>query len=127
MSNTAIKKILLVDDSAVSRRILKSCIPRSEQYDFFEADDGVAALDIFKSKRPDVTFMDYNMPNMNGMECLAEIRKADGKALVIMCSSEINSDFLKKMLAAGAFMGIKKPPTRENIQEALIKAQEVIG
>jgi CheY-like chemotaxis protein len=64
MSNTAIKKILLVDDSAVSRRILKSCIPRSE---------------------------------------------------------------LKKMLAAGALMGIKKPPTRENIQEALIKAQEVIG
>jgi len=127
MSSTTIKKILLVDDSPVSRRMLKSCIPKAEQYEFYEADDGLIALETFKTKRPDVTFMDFNMPNMNGMECLAEIRKADSKAIVIMCSSEINPESLKKMQALGALMGIKKPPTRETIQEALTKAQEVIG
>jgi two-component system chemotaxis response regulator CheY len=126
MSSTTIKKILLVDDSPVSRRMLKSCIPKAEQYEFYEADDGLIALETFKTKRPDVTFLDFNMPNMNGLECLAEIRKADNKAIVIMCSSEINPESLKKMLVLGALMGIKKPPTRETIQEALTKAQEVI-
>ena len=90
------KKILLVDDFPVSRRILKSCVPRAEQYEFYEADDGLIALETFKIKRPDVTFLDFNMPNMNGTECLAEIRKADNKAIVIMCSSEINPESLKK-------------------------------
>jgi two-component system, chemotaxis family, chemotaxis protein CheY len=119
-----IKKILLVDDSAVSRRILKSCIPKAEQYEFYEAEDGVIALEAFKITRPDVTFLDISMPNMNGLECLAEIRKVDGKALVIMCSAEVNPESLKQSLSYGALMVIKKPPTRDNIQEALMKVQE---
>lgn len=127
MISAMIKKILLVDDSPVSRRMLKSCIPRAEQYDFFEADDGITALENFRNQKPDVTFMDFNMPNMNGMDCLAEIRNIDTKAIVIMCSSEINPESLKKMLAIGALMGIKKPPTKETIQEALMKAQEKIA
>ena len=127
MSGTTIEKILLVDDSPVSRRILKSCIPRPEQYEFIEADDGITALEAFRSKRPDVIFMDINMPNMDGIECLSEIRKADSKAVVILCSSEINPESLKKFLALGAMMGIKKPPTRETIQEALKKAQDAIA
>ncbi len=126
MSNTMIKKILLADDSPVSRRMLKSCIPKAEQYEFYEADDGLIALETFKIKRPDVTFLDLNMPNMTGMECLEEIRKADNKAIVIICSSEINPESMQKMLALGALMSIKKPPTRESIQVALSKAMEAI-
>ena len=101
MSNTTIKKILLVDDSPVSRRMLKSCIPRAEQYEFYEADDGLIAMDTFKSKRPEVTFLDFNMPNMNGIGCLSEIRKDDNKAIVIMCSSEMNPESLKKCCHLG--------------------------
>jgi two-component system, chemotaxis family, chemotaxis protein CheY len=127
MDSTPIKKILLVDDSPVSRRILKSCIARAEQYEFYEADDGVGALEIFKRTRPDVTFMDISMPNMNGVECLAEIRKVDGKAIVIMCSSEINPGSLKIAISLGALTAVKKPPTKETIQEALAKAREAIG
>lgn len=115
-----------MDDSSVSRRMVKSCIQRSEQYEFFEADDGKIALDIFKKCRPQVTFMDYNMPNMNGLDCLAEIRKIDGNAVVIMCSSEINPEFQNKMLSMGALAVIKKPPTKELVQEALQKAHAAI-
>ena len=117
------KKILLVDDSPVSRRILKSCIPIAEQYEFQEASDGAIALETFKRFRPDLTFMDINMPNMNGLECLAEIRKINHQAKVILCSSEINSETQSNLLALGALMGIKKPPTKEIIQEVLMKAQ----
>jgi two-component system, chemotaxis family, chemotaxis protein CheY len=126
MENGKIKRILLVDDSAVSRRILKSCIPRAEQYEFHEADDGIMALESFKINRPDVIFMDISMPKMNGIECLAEIHKVNGKAIVIMCSSEVNPEYLNQSLSLGALMVIKKPPTRESIQEALTKAQEVL-
>ena len=127
MSNGMIKTILLVDDSPVSRRILKSCIPRAEQYEFYEADDGVVALETFKSARPDVIFMDISMTNMNGLECLAEIRKTDDRAIVIMFSSEINPETTKKSISLGALTVVRKPPTRETVQEALDKARKAIG
>ena len=114
------KKILIVDDSAVARRMLKSCIPRAEDYTFHEADDGVQGLEIFKKEHPDITFMDINMPNMNGIECLEGIRKIDPGAVVVVCSSETD-EALKKSQSVGAVMVIKKPATRESVQEALAK------
>ena len=126
MDNDKIKKILLVDDSPVSRRILKSCITRAEQYEFYEADDGPMALEIFKTHRPELTFMDINMPKMNGIDCLAEIRKINGQAVVVMCSAEINPETTKQSLAKGALMVIKKPPTKEFIQEAMAKTSAAL-
>ncbi|MCX5814367.1 MAG: response regulator, partial [Proteobacteria bacterium] len=114
-----IKKILIVDDAAVARRILKSCIPRAEEYDFYEAEDGAAGLATFKSIQPDVTFLDINMPNMNGTVCLKEIIKVDPNAIVIICSSETNPELLTEVTSLGAFVVVKKPPTRESIQDAL--------
>ena len=127
MTNATIRKILIVDDSPVSGRILKSCIPKAEQYEFFYAEDGGVGLATFTNIRPDVTFMDINMPNMGGMECLAEIKKVDANAIVIMCSSEINPESLKQAMSLGALTVVKKPPTRESIQQALTKALETIG
>lgn len=117
-----IKKILIVDDTHVSRRILKSCIVKSEQYEFFEAGDGVEGFEMFKAERPDLTFMDINMPKMSGIECLETIRKFDSNAIVVMCSSEINPETLKIVTSLGALSVIHKPPTKESIQEAISKA-----
>jgi two-component system chemotaxis response regulator CheY len=111
------KKILIVDDTAVARKILKSCIPRAEEYDFFEAEDGLA----FKTVQPDITFLDINMPNMDGMECLERIKNVAPNACVIMCSGDIQPQSLDRATALGALSIIKKPPTRESIQKALAK------
>jgi two-component system chemotaxis response regulator CheY len=121
-----IKKILIVDDSPVARRILKSCIPKAEDFDFYEVEDGVQGLETFRNMRPDATFMDINMPNMSGVECLREIKKVDPDAVVIICSSETNPELLTEMMSLGALTVVKKPPTRESIQQALVKAQESI-
>ena len=121
-----ITKILIVDDSNVARRILKSCIPRAEEYDFYEADDGVSGLETFKSIRPDVIFLDINMPNMTGMECLEEIKKVDPNAIVVICAGDLQPQSLDKAMSLGALLVVKKPPTRESIQNALSKAQEAI-
>jgi len=120
-----IKKILIVDDTPVSRRILKSCVARSEQYEFLEAGDGLEGFEMFKTGRPDLTFMDINMPKLGGIECLEAIRKFDHHAIVVMCSSEINPESLKIVTALGALSVIHKPPTKESVQEAISKAGDV--
>jgi len=119
-----IKQILLVDDAPVARRILKSCIPRAEEYEFHEADDGVKGLEAYRNIRPDVTFMDINMPNMDGMDCLEQIIKVNPDAVVVMCSSEINPESIQKATSLGAFSVIKKPPTRDSLVQVLAKVQD---
>ena len=119
-----IKRILIVDDAPVSRRILKSCIARAEQYEFFDADDGIEGLEMFKRERPDLIFMDINMPKMSGIECLEAIRKVDPDAVVVMCSSEITPEVLKTVTSLGALSVINKPPTKESVQQAILKADD---
>jgi len=119
-----IKTILLVDDTPVARKILKSCIPRAEEYEFHEADDGVKGLEAYGNIRPDVTFMDINMPNMDGMDCLEQIIKVNPDAVVVMCSSEINLESIQKATSLGAFSVIKKPPTRDSLQQVFAKVQD---
>jgi len=119
-----IKKILIVDDMPVARRILKSCIPRAEDYEFHEAEDGVKGLEVYRNIRPDLTFMDINMPNMDGMACLEQIIKANPRAVVVMCSSEINPESIQKATSLGAFSTIMKPPTKDSLQQVLAKVQD---
>lgn len=117
-------KILIVDDTAVARRILKSCIPRAENYEFHEAEDGVQGLEAYRNISPDLTFMDINMPNMDGMDCLEQIVKIDPKAVVVMCSSEINPESIRKATSLGAFSTIRKPPTRDALLQVLARVQD---
>ena len=119
-----IKKILIVDDTAVARRILKSCIPRAEDYEFHEAEDGVKGLEAYRNIRPDVTFMDINMPNMDGMDCLEQIIKVNPRAVVVMCSAEINPESGQKATSLGAFSTIMKPPTKDSLLQVLAKMQD---
>ncbi len=119
-----IKKILIVDDMPVARRILKSCIPRAEDYEFHEAEDGVKGLEVYRNIRPDLTFMDINMPNMDGMDCLKQVIKVNPKAVVVMCSSEINPESIQKATSLGAFSTIMKPPTKDSLQQVLAKVQD---
>lgn len=122
-----IKKILIVDDSPISRRILKSCIPRDRGYEFFEAGDGLAGVDTYKDVRPDVTFMDLTMPVMDGLCATREIRKYDPEATIIVCTADVQIKSISNALNLGAMMVVKKPPTRETVEDALSQAEERIG
>ncbi len=119
-----IKKILIVDDSSVARKMLKSCLPKDKGYEFHEAADGSEGVEKYIEVNPDVTFMDLNMPVMNGYEAVRTITGQDKDALIIVVTAEIQMKSIKDALAAGAYMVLKKPLKREEINSALLKAED---
>jgi len=122
-----IKKILLIDDSPISRRIMKSCIPKDRGYELFEAGDGLAGFEAYKEILPDVTFMDLTMPVMDGSESTAKIREFNPNAVVIVCTADVQIKSITNALDLGALMVMKKPPSKETVEDALSKAEEHLG
>ena len=119
-----VTKILIVDDSPIARKMLKSCLPKDDNLEFFEAGDGKDGLEKYKDIRPDITFMDLTMPVMTGYEAIDEIIKFDEKAMIIVVTADIQMKAIKKVMDSGAFMVLKKPLNKENINSALLKALE---
>ena len=122
-----INKILIIDDSPISRKMLKSCIPKDREVVFYEAGDGLAGLELYKKTQPDITFMDLTMPVMNGATAIGEIMKFDKNALVIVSTADVQVKSLAKVMDLGAFLVVKKPPSKEVIQDALSRAEERLG
>ncbi len=104
------KTCLIVDDSRVVRKVARRII---EDLDFecSEAEDGQQAYEACQQTIPDVIFLDWNMPVMNGLEYLGKLRALPGgdKALVIFCTTENDMDHIVKALDAGADEYIMKP------------------
>lgn len=122
-----IKTILLIDDSPISRKIIKSCIPKDRDYEIHEAADGSAGFEAYKVLRPDVTFMDLTMPVMDGFEATGKIIEFNPAAVVIACTADIQIHSITSVLDLGAFMVLKKPPSKATVEEALAKAEKQIG
>ena len=119
-----ISKILIVDDSPVSRKIMKSCMPVDLEYELLEAGDGQSGIDKYVALRPDVTFMDLTMPVMDGMQALREIIKIDPKAIVIVCTADVQMKTIFKVMNFGALMVVRKPINKHAIEDALRKAED---
>ncbi|MDX1775606.1 MAG: response regulator [Desulfobulbales bacterium] len=119
-----IEKILIVDDSPVSRKIMKTCIPEDRGYELLEAGDGRSGIDKYQLSNPDLTFMDLTMPVMDGMQALQEIMKIDPQAVVIVCTADVQMKTIFKVMNLGALMVVRKPINKQAIDDALRKAEE---
>jgi two-component system chemotaxis response regulator CheY len=119
-----IKKILIVDDSPISRKMLKSCVPKDNEYEFIEAGDGLAGLKTFKDFGPDVTFLDLTMPVMDGTQALEEMKKVNGNSVIIVLTADIQVKSIERVMQLGAFHVLKKPPTKDGVRDILQKAFE---
>ncbi len=116
------KKILIVDDSPVSRQIVRKCLPKGQSFEVFEAVNGKDGLEQFRKNSPDVTLLDLTMPVMDGFAALQEIKKVDGNAVVVVLTADIQQKTVDKVMAMGALMVVPKPPSVEAIEEAVNKA-----
>lgn len=103
------KKILLVDDAAFMRKMIKDTLSKAGYTELFEAVDGADAVAKFSEIQPDLVIMDITMPNMDGLEALKAIRAKDGNANVVMCSAMGQESMVMDAVRSGAKDFIVKP------------------
>ena len=103
------KKILLVDDAAFMRKMIKDTLSKNGYTELYEAVDGLDAVEKFCEINPDLVIMDITMPNMDGLEALKAIRAKDGSANVVMCSAMGQESMVMDAVRSGAKDFIVKP------------------
>ncbi len=112
-------KILIVDDSKMSRRMLKTIIEGLGHEVAGEASNGGEGVELYKQLKPDAVTMDITMPEMDGISCLKEIKEFDAQAKVIMVTAAGQSSKLMEALKHGAKEFICKPYEPEQVINAL--------
>ena len=106
-------KILLVDDSRTIRNIQKNVLVQLGHTDIVEAGDGVEALEIIGSNRPDLVLVDWNMPEMDGLELVRKVRETDKSLPMIMITSESEKRRVIEAIKAGVNNYVVKPFTAD--------------
>ena len=102
-------KILLVDDAAFMRKVIKDTLNKNGYTDVHEAVDGADAVGKYDELHPDLVMMDITMPNMDGLEALKAIRAKDPNANVVMCSAMGQESMVIDAVRSGAKDFIVKP------------------
>jgi len=127
MDNKTIK-ILLVDDFATMRKVLRNLLKQIGYKNIVEAEDGVSALKILKSEKIDFIVSDWNMPNMSGLQLLKAVR-ADSELSAtpfLMVTAEALQDNVVAAVRAGVSNYIVKPFTAETLNGKIQKIMEKI-
>lgn len=111
-------KVLIVDDSALSRRTLRRILETAD-YPVVEAEDGMTALEVYFLERPTLVLLDLVMKGMYGLDVLVKLREMDPKAMVVIASADIQSSTRKMVDEAGALGFINKPFVSEQVLTAV--------
>jgi two-component system chemotaxis response regulator CheY len=117
-------RTLIVDDSSVMRKIVERSLRQAglDQMVVYEAGNGAEGLDMLKSKNVDLILSDINMPSMDGLEFLRQIReqKLAVGVPVVMITTESSEEHVKQAILAGARGYIRKPFTAEQVKERVL-------
>ncbi len=116
------KRILIVDDAAFMRMMLRDILTKAGYEVAGEAENGKAGVDKFIELQPDLVTMDITMPEMDGITAVREIRKVRDDARVIMCSAMGQQAMVIDAIQAGAKDFIVKPFQPDRVVEAVRKA-----
>ena len=113
------KKVLIVDDAAFMRMMIKNILSKSGYEIIGEAENGAVAVDLYKQHKPDLVTMDITMPEMDGIEGVKAIREYDPNANVIMCSAMGQQAMVMEAIQAGAKDFVVKPFQQDRILQAI--------
>ena len=116
------KQILIVDDAAFMRMMIKDILTGSGFEIAGEAENGIQAVSMYKKLSPDLVVMDITMPEMDGIRAVKEIIKADPRARIIMCSAMGQQAMVIQSIQSGALDFVVKPFQPDRVTEAVNKA-----
>ena len=114
-------KVMIVDDAAFMRMVIKDILTKNGHEVVAEAVDGLDAVEKFGQVNPELVFLDIVMPNMEGIECLKKIMEMDSNAKVVMCSSIGQQSVVSDAIKSGARDFIVKPFDAAKVLEVVSK------
>jgi len=122
-------KILVVDDFATMRKVIRNLLKQVGYENIVEAEDGVTALKALKSQKIDLIISDWNMPNMTGIELLKAVRADEDLKTMpfLMVTAEALQDNVITAVKAGVSNYIVKPFTAEFLNDKIKKILEKLG
>ncbi len=115
-------RVLIVDDAAFMRMMLKDILTKNGYEVAGEAENGKVAVSMYQELKPDVTTMDITMPEMDGISAVKEIKKLNAGAKIVMVSAMGQQAMVIEAIQAGAADFIVKPFQPDRVLEALGKA-----
>ena len=117
-------RALVVDDSAVMRKIVERSLRQAglESLVIFEAGSGMEGLDVLRSNQVDIILSDINMPVMDGLEFVRQLRgqKLGNGVPVVMITTESSEDHVRQAIEAGATGYIRKPFTADQMKRRVL-------
>ena len=116
------KRVLIVDDAIFMRMKLKDILEKNGYQVVAEAQNGVEAIERYKTEKPDLVTMDITMPEMDGVAALKGIKSFDKEAKVVMCSAMGQQSMVMDAIQAGAVDFIVKPFDSDRVIQSLNKA-----
>jgi two-component system chemotaxis response regulator CheY len=117
------KKVLIVDDAAFMRMMLRDILTKANYEVVGEAANGQEAVDKYKELHPDFVTMDITMPVKDGIQAIKEIKQFDSNAKIIVCSAMGQQAMVIEAIQAGAKDFIVKPFQPSRVIEALQKLE----
>lgn len=115
------KNILISDDAAFMRMMIKDILTKNGYNVVGEAENGLKAVEKYSETKPDLVLMDITMPEMDGIQALKKIKELDSGATVIMCSAMGQQAMVIESIQAGAKDFIVKPFQADRVIEAVKK------
>lgn len=113
-------KVLIVDDSIISRRMIRKLISK-HNFEIDEATNGKEAIDKIHSNQYDIIFLDLLMPDIDGIQILSRLKSEGIPTKVVVISADIQETTKDKCKELGAFAFINKPPKEEEIDTVIQK------
>ena len=118
------KNILICDDAAFMRMMIKDILTKNGYNIAGEAENGAKAVEKYNELKPDLVLMDITMPEMDGIQALKKIKETEPNASVIMCSAMGQQAMVIESIQSGAKDFIVKPFQADRVLEAV---QKVVG
>ncbi len=113
------KKILCVDDEPINLMIIEVNL-MAQGYEVYKAENGLAAIQMVKDKKPQLVLLDIVMPGMNGIDTLKEIKKIDPDLPVIMVTGVTDEEIAKSAVDLGAYDYVTKPIDFEYLNTTIL-------